>query len=382
MKRLFYIIILAAASFYLFSLWKWEKPKVIELKQVVTISFVGDLMCHGPQYEYARVQKDSFDFRPSFSEIKKYLASSDITIGNLETVVEGKGSRLSSYPLFNSPIEYLDALKDAGFDVLITSNNHCLDKGIGGIEKTIASLDKYGFNHLGTYKNREDRDSIRIYTVNKIKIALLSYTYGVNGNYIPVGKNYAVNLIDTSLIKKDVDAARKKNADVVLVYFHFGEEYQLVPNRYQKDIVKNTIACGADLIIASHPHSIQPVEYFVPVNGKLDQGIVAYSLGNFISNQRWRYSDCGVILNFTLEKTGKEKIILDTLSILPTWVYKGDTGNKRAFVILPADTSVYNSFPSYITKVDKEKILQSFNDTKRTLISVQAFKRKTSLHTN
>ncbi len=382
MKRILLPILIALITFILLTDESKKKTLKTEESKVITISFVCDLMCHEPQYEFARRGNDSFNFRPTFSEVKKIFSSSDYVIGNLETVVKGTGTKLGSYPFFNSPIEFLDAIKDAGFNILITSNNHCLDQGINGLEKMISNLDKFGFNHLGTYKDLQDRDSIRIFNKQGIHLAVLSYTYGVNGNFILPRKKFAVNLIDTSLIRKDIFSARKKNADVVIVYFHFGEEYERFPNKFQREIVELTKNFGADIIIASHPHVIQPLEFFVPKSGKLDRGFVAYSLGNFISNQRWRYSDCGVILNFSLEKMNENKIVLDTISIIPTWVFKGNTGNQNSFVIIPSDTSYFKNFPDYITNNDKEKILQSFNDTKRTLAEVLSFKRKAYLHSN
>ncbi|MDP2036812.1 MAG: CapA family protein, partial [Ignavibacteria bacterium] len=322
MKKLFLILTVASVSFYFFSQLPRTKQKEIVHRKTISFSFVGDLMCHSPQFESARVSVDSFDFRPTFKEVKELLSKSDFTIGNLETVIAGKKARYTGYPYFNSPEEYLAALKNAGFDILVTSNNHSMDRGITGINKTIENVGKHGMLNYGTYNSAESREQILIVEKNGIRIALLAYTYGLNGNYLPKQKSYAVNLIDTSLIKIDIANARQQNADAVLVYFHFGEEYERKANLYQKEIARRTISYGADLIIASHPHVIQPVEFFESPNSKLDQGFIAYSLGNFISNQRWRYSDCGVILNFTLEKISTDKIILDTISVEPVWVAK------------------------------------------------------------
>lgn len=338
-------------------------------------------MCHSPQFESARVSADSFDFRPAFKEVKEILSKSDFTIGNLETVIAGKKARFSGYPFFNSPEEYLAALKDAGFDILITSNNHSMDRGVVGINRTIDRLRKYGLPNFGTYNSEADRDSVLIAEKDGIKVALLAYTYGLNGNNLPKQKSYAVNLIDTLLIKKDIEKATSKNVDAVLVYFHFGEEYQREANLYQKEIARRTISYGADLIIASHPHAIQPVELFESPKSKLDQGFVAYSLGNFFSNQRWRYSDCGVVLNFTLEKIATDKIILDTISVEPVWVAKERIGGRNSYVIHPGDTSVYKSFKR-LKKADQSKLFQSYYDTKQTMKAAALFKRKNSLRTN
>ena len=338
----------------------------------ITISFVGDLMCHSPQFKFAQVSKDSFDFKPVFREVKKYLTKTDLTIGNLETTFSGKESRYSGYPLFNSPDEYLEALKDAGFDILLTANNHSLDRGKKGVLRTIDMIKINGMVSIGSYHSQQDRDSIRIFDINGIKISILSYTYGLNGNYIAKNEKYLVNVIDITLIKQDILNARNKNADVILVYFHFGDEYQRKPNSFQKEIVKRAIDYGADLIIGSHPHVIQPVEYFSSIKNKIGKGLIAYSLGNFISNQRWRYSDAGVILNLTVTKnilTHDVKLTHET--ILPTWVFKGKVESKDQFVILPVDSTTINSLPNYLTERDKAKLLQSEKDTLKILEEVQ-----------
>lgn len=338
-------------------------------------------MCHSPQFESARVSADSFDFRPTFKEVKELLSKADFTIGNLETVILGKKSRYSGYPMFNSPEEYLAALKDAGFDILVTSNNHSMDRGITVINRTIENVRKYGMMNYGTYNSAESREKILVAEKNGIRVALLAYTYGLNGNNLPKQKSYAVNLIDTMLIKNDIANARQQNTDAVIVYFHFGEEYERKANSYQKGIVQRTISYGADLIIASHPHVIQPIEFFESPKSKLDQGFVAYSLGNFVSNQRWRYSDCGVILNFTIEKNDTNKVLLDTLFVEPVWVSKERVSGRNAFVLHPSDTSVYKSFKR-LNKSDQAKLVQSYYDTKQTMNAVALFKRKNSLRAN
>jgi poly-gamma-glutamate capsule biosynthesis protein CapA/YwtB (metallophosphatase superfamily) len=367
MKNLLNIFLIVIISICYFSQFKQQKQITIRPVNNVSFSFVGDLMCHAPQYEYARISADSFDFKPVFNEVKFLLAESDFTIGNLETVVAGKEFKYSSYPMFNTPEDYLRALQETGFDVLITSNNHSLDRGIIGVNRTIDQIKKYRMRNVGTYKTAIERDSIFYVEKNGFRIALLSYTYALNGNELAEGKKFAVNLIDTNLIKKDIWKAHQKKADIVLVYFHFGEEYQRQPNSYQKDIVERTIRFGADAIIASHPHVIQKVELFEPKNKNIEKGFVAYSLGNFLSNQRWRYSDCGVILNFSYQKSDSGKIVLKSISAIPTWVYKGSSTGKREFIIIPSDTSSSIGLLKSLSKIDNEKIHQSFADTENIM---------------
>ena len=304
----------------------------------ITISVVGDLMCHSPQFEYAKVGKDSFDFSPVYRNVKKYLEASDFTFGNLETVTAGKENKgYTGYPFFNTPVQYLDALKSVGFDLLVTANNHSLDRGEKGILKTIEELNTRTINYTGTYTSQKDRDSIRIFDINGIKVAFLAYSYGTNGNPIPKGKNYLINLIDFELINKDIQSARKNDAEIVLVHFHFGEEYKREPVKFQREVVKRTFDFGADLIIGGHPHVLQPVEFNKTTNAKLDTGFVAYSMGNFISNQRDRFKDAGMILTIKLKKNfNSGKIKIDEVNYLPTWVFKGRTSNGNEYVIMPS----------------------------------------------
>lgn len=362
MKNLLFLFLIALISFYFFSSTKnlVEEKKTFTSKEI-SFSFVGDLMCHSPIYENSKVKKDSFDFNPIFEEIKNYLSQADFTIGNLETVVAGNEFSFSGYPNFNSPIEYLTALKNAGFDVLINANNHSLDRGIVGAIKTIENIERNGLLHIGTAKNEIERDSILILEKNEIKVGLLAYTYGLNGNNLPKSKKFLINIIDTTLIKKDISKAKPK-VDVVIVYLHFGEEYQRVPNKFQVELANQIFSFGADVIIASHPHVIQPIEIMN------DKNFVAYSLGNFLSNQRWRYSDSGMILNFTFEKNDSNKIRVKNLSVTPTWVYKGTINKQTQFRIIKADTSNY---PKYFSAIDKLKMKQSFLDTKKIFEGIE-----------
>jgi poly-gamma-glutamate synthesis protein (capsule biosynthesis protein) len=334
----------------------------------ISISAVGDLMCHSPQFEYARVSADSFDFNPSFEIIKKYLQNSDFTFGNLETVTGGKAKGYSGYPFFNAPDQFVSAVKSAGFNLITTSNNHALDGGEAGLLRTISIIKNYGLNYTGTFISARDRDSIRIYNLKGIKVGLLAYTYGTNGNPVPKGKPYLINIIDTALIRNDINLYRHSGADIVLVYFHFGIEYKRTPVDYQKTIVEKTIADGADLIIGGHPHVIEPAVFFKTNGARLDTGLAVYSMGNFISNQRWRYSDAGVVLKIIIRKNLiNGTISISKVTILPTWVFKGKIKNKNEFKILPAADTLNSVFVDEMSNNDKKKMLQSFFDTKNIL---------------
>ncbi|KUO62392.1 hypothetical protein APF79_07735 [bacterium BRH_c32] len=330
-------------------------------------------MCHSVQFNYAEVKEDSFDFKPVYSQIQKFLSKPDFTIGNLETVIAGKKHRYTGYPAFNSPEEYIKALSEVGFDILYTTNNHSLDRGEFGLKNTNEKIITNNMIPIGSFE--KGKDTISVFEKNGIKFSLLAYTYGTNGFKLKDNSKYSLNYIDTTKIKNDIAKARSKNAEICIVYFHFGEEYSRNPSLFQREIVKKSISYGADIILASHPHVIQPIELFKSESSNLDSGFVAYSLGNFYSNQKWRYSDAGIILNFELTKDQQtKKISLSKIDYIPTWVHKYSTPNKKEFVILPSNFKKYRYLESIIiSKSDSLLIEQSYLDTKSLLEKVEEF---------
>jgi poly-gamma-glutamate capsule biosynthesis protein CapA/YwtB (metallophosphatase superfamily) len=331
----------------------------------VRIAAVGDLMCHAPQFTNAKVAADSFDFRPCFAEIQQVLQDADFTIGNLETVFAGAAVGYKGYPNFNTPDAYLQALQVAGFDFLVTANNHSLDQGEKGVLRTLDKLDAAQMPHTGTHRNQRDRDSVRVVDIQGITIAITNFTYGMNGYKCPAGKEWMVNVIDTALIEKDIAAAKALKPDLVLAFFHWGNEYEHEPNAYQKAAASVAIQAGADLIIGSHPHVLQPVELFKTVGGRLDSGLVVWSLGNFFSNQVNRYTDAGAVLQFELSKNlTTSEVTLGAIQYVPTWVYRGLNPVKKLHIILPAEIALADTLPhAYLTAESHTKMKQAWKDT-------------------
>ena len=352
------------------------KPKPDSIVQI-KIRAIGDLMCHSTQFQMAKVGPDSFDFRPCFAPVKAYLENADFTIGNIETTFAGAKAKYTGYPMFNSPIDYLDAIQDAGFDFLVTSNNHSLDRHPDGVFKTLAAIDEYGFGHTGTYNSQADRDSIRVVDVKGIQIAILNYTYGTNGLPVPEDMPWIINLIDTALIKQDVRAARALNPDLVVVLFHWGLEYQHEPCQDQRIAFDAAVSAGADLILGGHPHVVQPIEYYKTQNGaSLDSGFVIWSMGNFLSNQNQRYTDAGLILNIKIGKNvTKDSIWIENLSYLPTWVYRGVNPAHKIHTIFPAGSYANEDLPKYLDAAQKAKMKQSFTDTDQYISLYHPVKR-------
>jgi poly-gamma-glutamate synthesis protein (capsule biosynthesis protein) len=368
MFKLLVLLLLAYIS-TLFHLLDWMNIRThIDISRdsssSIKILSVGDLMCHKPQMDGAFVDSiQKYDFNPSFRLVREILNTGDIVIGNLETVTAG-GSFLG-YPLFNSPDEFLYAIKNSGFNVIVTSNNHCLDQGIVGLERTAKLIDSLGSTRIGTYLSNTDRDSIRIIRVGDFRIAILGYTYGINGFQLLQEQRYLVNQIDEDQIRMDIKRSKDAGIDACLIYFHFGNEYERTPSRWQRELVKKTFSFGADIVLASHPHVIQPLEYVeLSEESSLDTGLVAFSLGNFISNQRGRFKQAGVILEITLEKniiSGRCRI--SSVGVHPTWVHIKKENGKYKHTIVP----LLNFNADIFSQSEITLMMQAKDDTQEQL---------------
>lgn len=352
----------------------------IDSNVTVTFSAVGDLMCHSTQFNYAWVKDDSFDFNGVYSEIRNYLSNKDILIGNLETVLAGNTKNYLGYPFFNTPNQFADALKKAGFDFLTTANNHADDQGYDGVARTIDYLRKINIIHLGT-KKLDNSKNYNFFVRKGLRFGILAYTYGTNANGISNPKDVVkyVNIIDTLKIKNDISNLRSQKADFILVYLHFGQQYQQKVTKYQRKIVSKIIEYGADAILGAHPHIIQQFEKYHSKKSNVDSGLVVFSLGNFVSNQRWRYSDGGVVFNFNVTKNiFTDSIYISDINFLPVWVFKGITENGKEYKILPASSFSDSSY-KFLTEADRDSMKNSFYDTidlitkKNNLLKLDSF---------
>lgn len=389
MSRIYFLIFVVTAVLLYWAVnpsYTEEIETVVELPIVdstITVSFssVGDIMCHSTQYNYAWIQKDSFDFKPVFRYLKNYLSNKDILFGNLETVLAGRTNRFSGYPFFNSPNQLAEALKFAGFDFLFTANNHANDQGYNGVKRTIAELKRVNIVNIGT-SDTSLTENYNIFVRKGLRFGVLAYTYGTNYKE-GSPKPYAyVNYIDTLKIRSDISELKRKNTDVIIVYFHIGEQYSKSVTKYQRKIVQSTINAGADIILASHPHIIQPFERFETKGANLDSGFVTYSLGNFLSNQRWRYSDGGLIFNFDITKNiFTDSVYISNLSYLPIWVFKGNTNLGKEYLLLPSENYM-DSTLNFMTEADIDSMKRSYYDTVELFTSKSNYPKTDRLKIN
>jgi poly-gamma-glutamate synthesis protein (capsule biosynthesis protein) len=300
--------------------------------------FAGDIMGHAPQIASAQVIKHKqYNYEPCFRYLKPILEQADLAIGNLELTLPGTPP-YTGYPMFRSPNELAPALKSAGFDILVTANNHSNDSHGSGVVNTIHTLRDNGFIQTGTFTDLRDRAAhypLMVYK-NGFKIALLNYTYGTNG--VPTQAPTIVNLIDREQISKDLAEAVARKPHFILVVMHWGLEYQLTENAEQRDLAQFLIRNGADMIIGSHPHVVQPIrtERVTMPNGAQKEALVVYSLGNFISNQQQPNTDGGILFQVDLlKKKGSPEVLVGQHGIVPIWryIHKPVNGKTTYFAV-------------------------------------------------
>ena len=334
MKNLFCIII---AILYSVTLSAQER---------ITLLFVGDLMQHDTQIKAAQTP-DGYDYSDCFKHVKPEIEAADIAIANLEVTLGGKPYR--GYPSFSAPNEFLFATQEAGFDILLTANNHCLDRGKRGLERTAMLLDSLQIPFLGTYRNEEERNRRHPLLIEQkgFRIAFLAYTYDTNG-LRPSAPNI-VNYIDTLQIKKDILSARKMKPDAIIACMHWGLEYHSLPSNSQKKLADWLITQGVDHIIGSHPHVVQPMEVREDKHHP-SQHLVVYSLGNFISNMSKENTDGGAMVKLTLKKTAGITR-MDSCGYSFVWTSRPILSKKRNFEVYPA---------SFITKSIQDEELKPF----------------------
>ena len=328
-------------------------------QQQVKLLFVGDLMQHQAQIDAALRADGSYDYTHCFALVKERISGADLAIGNLEVTLGGEPYR--GYPQFSAPDEYLYAIKEAGFDILATANNHSLDRRRRGLERTLALIDSAGLNAVGTYRNAADREERYPLVVEKngLRIALLCGTYGTNG-ITPTPPN-VVNSLSREEWAKDIHAARMMRADVIIALVHWGNEYQQQPSTEQREFAQWLISQGVDHIIGSHPHVVQPIEQ-VPHLDYPTQHAVVYSLGNFVSNMSIAHGDVGLVVELTIEKIA-HTTRLKSLAPLLVWTERATVSRKGDFRIIPEDT-----IPADLTTHGHQRMQSAFATEKRFLM--------------
>lgn len=333
---------------------------------VATLAVCGDAMSHMPVTNDAwDAAQGKYDYARIMAGAKPYVEAADYAAVNLETTLSG-GPPYSGYPAFNSPDDMAYALKELGFDLCLTANNHSLDRGFSGLSRTLDVLDQAGLAHVGTSRTQEERNSnIVVADVGGISVAFLGYTYGTNGIPAPKKHPYAINLFNTDYLTSlhtldrdrlaaDLKAAKALNTDLIAVMIHWGVEYKTAQNQYQEEVADFLFQNGADIVLGGHSHVPQPMEVRTLPDGR--QGFVCYSLGNFISSQTKPLTDTTAVLTLELTRdneTGKTQVT--GYSYAPMYMLHRAEGSQNRFELLDIHTALEagEAGPALETKLTK-----------------------------
>ena len=335
----------------------------------VRIRAVGDLITHQVQLDSARQADGSYDFHPQYARIAGVLADADYTIANLETTIGRKDNRAySGFPNFNTPESLLDTLKDAGIDFLTLANNHILDRGFEGLQLTVDNVARRGFDYAGANRTPEEKARTVVVDVGGVRLGMLCYTEMTNG--MPKKKDksparqYGVNYMGDADFSEDVRRLREAGAEVVIALPHWGVEYRREPTERMQSDARRLVAAGVDVVLGSHPHMVQPVTTLTVAteSGEVRRGLVAYSLGNFISNQGKRYTDSGILLDFTLQEREAGGFDVTDVKVMPTYCWR----QGGVIQTLPA-LDFYDAPPAGMTDDLWQRLRESVDDLRELI---------------
>ncbi len=338
-----------------------SKQVQIEETNELTLRMVGDNLLHMPLIRNAEMPNDAYNFDSLYEKMLPYFEGADLSVIVQETVLGGKELGYSGYPLFNTPQEVGDSIVKAGFDVVLHATNHTLDKGEKGILNSIDFWKKYPeVQVLGINETEEAYNTISYIEKNGIKLALLNYTDSTNGMPLPSGKPFMVNVVDKEKITSDL-ATAEANADFTVVFMHWGTEYSLSADDGQMKLAQMMCENGADLIMGSHPHVIEPVEWITSANG--NKALVFYSLGNYVSRQKEAANLLGLMGEVKLCSSEEKGTYIDSALVMPTVTHYNT--NSRGFYVYPLkdytdDLAAKHGVAQYDGKVSLERFRKIF----------------------
>lgn len=327
-------------------------PKKTE-PQKLSLIMVGDCLMHSAVYNNGKQSDGTYEYKQMFTQVKPIIQQYDLAFYNQESILGGKEIGLSDYPRFNSPYEIGDAMLDTGFNLVSLANNHALDRGEQALDNSLKYWSNKDVVTAGSYNSFEDRDNIPVYTKNGITYALLAYTTVTNGLQRPVGKEYYLNVYDEDQVKRDIEYIRDK-VDLLMVSMHFGTEYTLKQTTEQEKIAQYLASLNVDIVIGHHPHVIEPITY-------INNTLVIYSLGNFISAQRTVDQLTGLMVGVNIIKE-ENKIKLTDITAEFTYTKMRNPYNKQfEFEIIP-----YNNLSEDILP-NKDKYKEKYAEVVNSL---------------
>lgn len=327
----------------------------------VRMRVVGDIMMCQSQLVYAK--NSGYDFHNQFALIADVLQNADYTMGNMEGTVGRYGKKAySGYPLFNCPDVVLQTLKDDGIDFLTLANNHMLDRWFDGMKNTVNWVEQYGFDHVGAYRTPEERNSPVIYEIGGIKFGFVAYTHTTNTQERvcdPEGVKYGVPYLYKADIEGDIQRLRDAGAEVVIAFPHWGDEYRRTPDSTQKKYARRLAKAGADIILGSHSHVVQPMGFqtVTDPDGRERKVFTMFSLGNFISDHVTQYTDNGIVVDFTINENPDGTFTCDNVGYIPTYTWKQD----GAITVLPSGRYL-DQRPSGMNKSNYKRMVESYRE--------------------
>ena len=362
-----------------------------EIKETfATVLSTGDIMVHSTQLDGAYVKgTGDYDFSAFFKECSPYFKGADLAVANLEVTFGGTESgKFSGYPAFNTPDSLADVIKESGLNFLLTSNNHSYDTGLFGLKRTAQVLKQKGIEFIGT-RETEAEPIYKVKEINGIKIGMANYTYESSPQNALAGRKYingsiissqANNLISSFSYNKidefyadaqnTINSMKQNGAEFIVFYMHWGNEYKLQANTWQKNIAQKLSNLGVDIIVGSHPHVIEPVELIHSEDGQ-NTTVCLYSTGNAVSNQRQEIMDScpsghtedGMFFSYTLRK-GADGVTLDSIDLIPTWVNKYRGGSGYQYTIYPLEAPDWGNTKYGLDSTAAAKAAKSFERTK------------------
>lgn len=339
------------------------EPKV----ETITLLAAGDCLMHNTQIWSGQRPDGSYNFDAFFKEVQPIIASADYSSTNFEAPMAGAAAGYAGYPLFNSPDEIALAFKEAGFDMVVTANNHILDRGFQGALRTLQVLEQSGLDTVGVYPNQEASQQFLIKDLKGIRVGYLAYTYGTNGIPVPSDKPYLVNFLERDRILADISALRPQ-VDVLVLVLHWGIEYSPQPTEEQKALAREFCAAGADVILGSHPHVIQTME-LIPVEDR--NCLIIYSMGNFISHQRGLERNSGIILQVEFSKNlSNNQTRLIKADYIPTYSHPYYDKGRQQFRVVPVEETIRRieqGEEPYLTREDISTLQAVLNHTRSQL---------------
>jgi poly-gamma-glutamate synthesis protein (capsule biosynthesis protein) len=307
----------------------------LEAGERVRLVFTGDIMAHKEQIDAARRKGAPYDFAPQFRRVAPLFDRALVT-GNLETVFAGERAVYSGYPAFNTPDELAEAIAAAGIRVVTLANNHILDRRERGAARTIDVLDAAGLLWTGLSKSAEEAGSPLVVEYEGVRAAFLNYSYGSNAApSAAVSRDVFMNIMADSAVLKGLSRAESASCDLTVVCLHWGNEYQFTPANRSRAVADMCLKGGADIVIGTHPHVLQPIEVR---SADGSPKLVAWSLGNFVSNQRTEPRERSVVLAVDVEKDADAVTRIKRVAVAPTWVSSTRSGGRRKFEVVYAGT--------------------------------------------